>query len=119
MEGPARIDPGGHGGACGDSGDLKCVTPTMLNWHGRHALRSLIPGIVHERTDRHSSHPFAGERAQQGLQWLWLVLGRVKPLVERTWVENDRHSVMQRAHDLVGIRGENRTGIDWLFTFGP
>ena len=77
---------------------------TMLNWHGRHTLRPLIPGIVHERTDRHGSHPFAGERAQQGLQWLRLVLGWVKPLVERTWVENDRHPVMQRAHHLVGIR---------------
>src|SRR5262245_14137111 len=81
---------------------------TMLNGHGRHALRPLIPEIVHERTDRHGSHPFAGERAQQGLQWLWFVLGWVKPLVERTWVENDRHPVMQRAHHVVGISASLR-----------
>jgi hypothetical protein len=59
-------------------------------------------------------HPFRRAGLQQGQQRFLILILRVHPdhmLIRR---HDDRHPVMNRLYEFVGLCGDDGTGVDWL-----
>src|SRR5262249_7365605 len=75
---------------------------TQHLFQGENALLAVVARVVHEGADREGDHRLGGIRPQERLNERHFLHRRVEPEVEVGRIEDDRHPVMDRAHQLVG-----------------
>src|SRR5262245_59180624 len=83
------------------------------------ALRHVILGVVYQGADPVGQHPFCGEGPQEIPQLLAVLAPGVEPEVVLVRWEDYRHPLVDRLHQLVGVRGQDRAGLDRLLPFLP
>jgi hypothetical protein len=74
----------------------------------------IVPRVIDSGTRRDDGEVFASVRSKQGLHALALLYPRVKPKVVVPRLQDDGHAIMERAHGVVRVRGEDCTGLDSL-----
>src|ERR1043165_698944 len=83
------------------------------------ALGRVILRTVDELADPIGQHLFCRVRSQQLHQLLSIVAPWIKPQVVLALRDDDRHSLMDGLHQVVGVRGQDRAGFDGLLTLFP
>lgn len=83
-----------------------------LHRDGLKALWSVVARVVDESTHRVCRQFLTWIGTQETIESFYVLEGRVKPLVVGCRGENDRHSIMDRGHEVIRLCGDDRTGFD-------
>lgn len=84
----------------------------FLNRDRLKALRPIVARIIDQRTHGVGHELFAGIGTKQGLEGREVLNGGVEPLRIGLGWEQHRHAVMDRFHEVVRLRREDRAGFD-------
>lgn len=97
----------------GDSFRTLLYGGNALNRQGLNQLLTLIANVPDFLPDSPTLHRVAGALDQQRFQFVGIGHLGIQSVVNQFPRQDDRHSVVQRLHEVVGCCRANRTRLDW------
>ena len=77
-----------------------------------------MTGVIHQGAHRKGGHVFSREGPEQHVEGVYVLKCGIEPRGVVLGIENHRHAGVDRLHEGIRLRGDDRAGFDGLAIFG-